>query len=42
MINIDEYSEKMKNAELFQGMGFQKIIKLSVVYNILHIKVMDP
>ena len=29
MINIDEYSEKMKNAELFQGMGFQKIIKLN-------------
>ena len=29
MVNIEEYSEKMKNAELFQGMGFQKILELN-------------
>ena len=29
MINIEEYSEKMENAELFQGMGFQKILELN-------------
>ena len=28
MIDINEYSEKMRNAPLFQGMGFQRVISL--------------
>ena len=27
MFDIEEYSKKMKNAELFQGMGFNRILE---------------
>ena len=27
MLDIEEYSKKMKNAELFQGMGFNRILE---------------
>ena len=27
MFDIEEYSEKMKGAELFQGMGFNRILE---------------
>ena len=29
MINIEEYSKKMKSAQLFQGMGFNRILEFN-------------
>ena len=29
MIDIEEYSKKMKNAQLFQGMGFNRILEFN-------------
>ena len=29
MLDIEEYSKKMKNAELFQGMGFNRILEFN-------------